>query len=211
MFWICLLASVNWKHFLSFMSKRVIKVFQGSHLLNNSNIILSSLLEGEWQAWPVLLHMEFICCGFSRTLMLCPWGTNTSVALQLREQQSDKQCRPNPGQVWGCVWYASLRYGMNSTLVSRSAWLDNHERLEGFPTSCCMLWRDVSYMTIWGIFLNENSFDLTWKVIQVLLVALINLLRYVETFNNSSPRSITCGTAMLKSNQPRACRLKLSH
>ena len=40
---------------------------------------------------------------------LSPWGTNMSVVLWPREWQSDKQCRPNPGHVWGCVWYASPR------------------------------------------------------------------------------------------------------
>lgn len=45
---------------------------------------------------------------------LDPRGANPSAALQPREQRSDKPCRPNPGQVWGCTWYASLRYGINT-------------------------------------------------------------------------------------------------
>lgn len=84
---------------------------------------------------------DLFCCTWSLFAVvlaaastLSPRGANTSAALQPREQQSDRQCRPNPGQVWGCVWYASLRYGINTRPVSRSACLDDRRGVEGFPT-----------------------------------------------------------------------------
>lgn len=58
---------------------------------------------------------------FSSTWTLFAGGTNTSAMLQLREQQSDRRRRPGPGQVWGSVWYASLRCGINTRPVSRSS------------------------------------------------------------------------------------------
>lgn len=71
---------------------------------------------------------DLFCCTWSLfavvlapASMLSPLGTNTSAELQPRERQSDKQCSPNPGQVWGCVWYASPRYEINTRPVSRSA------------------------------------------------------------------------------------------
>lgn len=71
---------------------------------------------------------DLFCCTWSLFAVvlaaasaLGPRGANTSAVLQPREQQSDKQRRPNPGQVWGCVWYASPRYRINTRPVSRSA------------------------------------------------------------------------------------------
>lgn len=71
---------------------------------------------------------DLFCCTWSlfavvlaTASMLSPLGTNTSAELQPWERQSDKQRSPNPGQVWGCVWYASPRYEINTRPVSRSA------------------------------------------------------------------------------------------
>lgn len=66
--------------------------------------------------------------------MFNPQGANTYMVLKPREQQSDKQCRRNPGQVWGCVWCSSLRYGINTRSVRRSACLDGCRGVVSFPS-----------------------------------------------------------------------------
>ena len=82
---------------------------------------------------------DLFCCTWSLFVMvlavastLSPQGTIVPLVLQPRKQQSDKQCRHNPGQIWGCVWYASPWYNINTRLESSSACLNN--RREGFPT-----------------------------------------------------------------------------
>lgn len=96
---------------------------------------------------------ELFCCTWSlfavvlaTASMLSPLGTNTSAELQPRERQSDRQRSPNPGQVWGCVWYASPRYEINTRPVSRSAlpgWPQGSTGLSSLTFTC--LDGDVSY------------------------------------------------------------------